>query len=80
MTARDLKSEAMEAMAPGQLKFLREVNADFFELTGRLGIAGALKNSIREHMNGLFAALSNRDIPRDMGLRLRILPENTEGL
>lgn len=49
----DIKSKDMEAMAPSELKILwetfKEVNADFLEMTERLGITKMLGGLIRSH-------------------------------
>lgn len=55
----DIKSEDLEAMAPSELKVLwetfKEVNADFLEVTGHLGIGKMLGSLIRAHFSEAFA-------------------------
>lgn len=61
----DLKSEALEEMAPSELKIIwetfKEVNADFLEWAGRLGITKMLGSLIQKHLNETFAGLLSGD-------------------
>lgn len=62
----DLKLSDLDEMAPSELKILweafKEVNADFLEVTGRLGITKMLGSLIRKHLNEAFAGLLSEAI------------------
>lgn len=55
----DLKTDNLENMAPSELKIVweafSEVNADFLEWAGRLGIMKALGSLIQSHLTEAFA-------------------------
>lgn len=61
----DLKSSDLDEMAPSELKLLwetfKEVNADFLEMTGRLGITKMLGDLIQKHFSETFAGLLSAD-------------------
>jgi hypothetical protein len=57
----DIKLSDLDEMAPSELKVLwetfKEVNADFLEVTGRLGITKMLGSLIQKYLNEAFAGL-----------------------
>ena len=63
--ATDIKIKELEEMSPSEIRVLweafREVNADFLDLIGRLGIAEALGGLIRKHLIDALADSSSGD-------------------
>lgn len=62
--ATDLTLSQIEDMAPSELQTIwnafREVNAAFFDLAAKTGIAEALKSSILKDLTALFVASSDQ--------------------
>ena len=62
--ATDLTLSQIEDMAPSELQTIwnafREVNAAFFDLVAKTGIAEALKSSILKDLTALFVTLSDQ--------------------
>lgn len=71
----DLKIEDIKKMAPSELKAVydafREVNTDFFEIAGRLGLdqmAARLKESFMKELSGALSGSLRRVIPESGGM------------
>ena len=65
--ATDLAPADIDDMAPSEIKVLweafREVNAVFFDLAARAGIAKTLAATLRQSLTEAFADLSSADTP-----------------